>query len=324
MLTPRSTISTKALLSLYAILPIVWLLMLVDYLTNHSLMFALPNRPEFWWIWIYIFGMPHVFASYLLLADNEYLDTYKDKLIKGAIVLLALPPLIMMTAGYAWLFFIFTAMIIYHTISQQYGLSLVMAKIRPDRTHKAITIIGSSIGVLLYTLIYADQSVASLITPYSNWIDVIVLSFAALLTGLTMLQIKKSQTVIGKWYILSTLLMVLTMIGLFYYGLQVLAVIVGRIIHEFSAWIIYSAHDKARNEKIIHNLIYAKLQWLRIDTYYMGILLAFVAGVSVTYVSQENQDFLALLIVSFSLYHYWLEGVIWKGKSLPKQHLRFL
>jgi hypothetical protein len=318
-----SVISAKALLSLYLTVPLTWLLVLFDYTNDNAVMLALPERPEFWWIWIYIFGMPHVFASYIILADKDYWAEFKGKLIKGMAVLLLLPPIIMAVLGYQWLFFIFTVMIIYHTIAQQYGLSLIISRTRPDRWHRINTIVGSFIGVILYTLIYADTYTILTILPYLDSIYNLIYMMAFVLIVVAIRQIMVSKTLIGKWYTFATMSMILTMIGLFFYGLPILAIIMGRVIHEFSAWLIYSSHDKNRNHEVRHNLIYAKLAWLKIDPYFLGIILAFLSGIAVTYVSQSNQNFLALLIVSFSLYHYWMEGVIWKGNSLPKQHLLF-
>lgn len=45
--------------------------------------------------------------------------------------------------------------------------------------------------------------------------------------------------------------------------------------------------------------------------------------IAFTFLFEQFNQFLALLIVSFSLYHYWIEGFIWKGASGPKQQVVF-
>lgn len=280
---------------------------------------SLPERPEYWSIWIYIFGMPHVFASFLLLADKEYIQEFKSNIIISASILLSLPPLLSLFFDFYVIFFIFTAMIVYHTVAQQFGLSLIASRSKPNFAHKANTILASLVGVVLYTYMYSNDQFSFAVEHKADLVSLAKVLFI-IVTGLSLFQFITSNTRQGRIFVFLNWLLIGSILGFFLAGLEVLSIIIGRIIHEFSAWIIYGVHDHNRNLLNSHNLAY---KYLPIPTQYAGIVLAFVFGIAITFVSESHASFLAMLIISFSLFHYWIERFIWKGKSGPKQNVRF-
>lgn len=313
-------VNTKNLLALYAVLPLALGLLYIDWVTSGHLVASLPMRPEYWSIWIYIFGMPHVFASFILLADKQYWQEFQAKLVVSGIIILMIPPVFTLFFDFYFLFFLFTALIVYHTVAQQFGIALIVSKIRPDRWHIIHTFAGSFIGVILYTYMYADARL-ELIMPFKPYLIDIAWVLSILVAGVTVRQYMRATTSAGRLFLLCNLAMLVTMLILFTYGFQLLSIVIGRIIHEFTAWYIYSVHDHNRNAVVHHNVVFKRFPM--IPSRYAGFILAFTLGIAFTFLSEQFDHFLALLIVSFSLYHYWIEGFIWKGASGPKQQVYF-
>lgn len=313
-------VNARNLLALYSVIPLSLALLLIDWILGGNLSLALPTHPEYWPVWIYIFGMPHVFASFILLADEQYWNEFRSKLIASGIIILLIPPVFTMFFDFYYLFFLFTALIVYHTVAQQFGIALIVAKIRPDRWHVVHTFAGSIIGVVLYTYMYSDARLDFVMPLKSYFIDA-AWGLLLLVGGITARQFIRANTPAGKMFLLCNFTMLLTMLILFSYGFQLLSIVIGRIIHEFTAWYIYSVHDHNRNADTRHNIIFRRFPML--PARYAGFILAFALGIAFTFLSEEFNQFLALLIVSFSLYHYWIEGFIWKGASGPKQQVVF-
>jgi hypothetical protein len=313
-------VNTQKLLALYAVLPLSLGLLFIDWISGGSLSQSLPANPEYWPIWIYIFGMPHVFASFILLADKQYWQEFQSKLVVSAIIMLMIPPVFTLFFDFYFLFFLFTALIVYHTVAQQFGIALIVSKIRPDRWHFVHTFAGSFIGVILYTYMYADARL-DFIMPFKSYLLDIACGLSILVGAITVRQYLRANTPAGRLFLLCNLAMLFTMFILFTYGFQLLSIVIGRIIHEFTAWYIYSVHDHNRNSVVHHNLIFKSLPM--IPARYAGFILAFALGIAFIFLSEQFDHFLALLIVSFSLYHYWIEGFIWKGSSGPKQQVSF-
>lgn len=319
-----SAISINRLLAVYAIVPISLLVIFLDSQFFNVFKILLPHKPEVWAIWIYIFGMPHVFGGLLMIADKEYLAYYGNKVWYGAVAILLLPLVLIYLVGFNSMFFVFTAMIVYHTIAQQFGIALIIGKKKPDWIHKANTIIGSCVGVMLFCFIYAEGSVSYLLRPYRETMLVVAWSLGAVVVALTAVQMLQTKEKRGRLYMAANVSLLLSMLVSYNYGLTALVVIMGRIVHEMTAWIIYASHDKNRNHQVMNNVIYRKFAWLKIDPYWMGITLAFAFGIAVTFVADFYRNALFTLIISFSLYHYWTECFIWKGNAPPKRYLKFV
>lgn len=318
-----SRVSPKLLIAIYGIVPLLMLVVLADFLTGGLLRLMLPKRPEVWSFWIYVFGLPHIFASFFLLADREYLQYFGGKLWKMALFLLALPIFVYWQFGSEMMVVIFTAMIVYHTIAQQFGIALILAKQRPTWVHQANTIIGSALGVVLYLNIYATGSLGFKLRPHISTMEAVSWIMLAVVFGITLFQIRMTKERYGRVYMWLNLMLLTFMVSMFNYGFSLLMIIAGRVVHEFTAWLIYAAHDKNRSVAGDHNLVYRYFAWSRISPYWMGIVLAFLFGMAFTYLSGEFQGVFATLVISMSLYHYWVECVIWKGNSPPKRHIVF-
>lgn len=318
-----SQINIRHLMAIYLVLPAVLVLYIVDRMYFGSIRMLMPYKPEDLAFWIYIFGMPHVFASFFLLADKEYLRHFSRRLWVSALILLALPPLVAWGLGWWVLQVIFTCMIVYHTVAQQFGVALMVGKRRPDLLHKINTFLGSVAGVAIYLLIYADGDLLTVVLHNERlWRDVCHV-LVAIVVLLSTWEIVWHDNRNWRIYMGLNALLLVTMDLLMSQDLTFLIVVTGRVVHEFTAWQIYMHHDHNRNKTVRRNWIYARLSWVKITPYWLGMLLAFGMGIAYTaLMNSTGSQALWFLTISFSLYHYWIEGFIWKGNSPPKHQLR--
>jgi len=319
-----SAVSINKLIAVYLIVPVAMLVMLADYFFHGIFRFLLPAKPESWILWTYIFGLPHLIAGTLMLADREYAAYFGSKLWIGALVILALPFVLLEAAGASALFFVFGIMLVHHTVAQQFGIALIIGKRKPDWLHRVNKYAACAAGLIPYCFIYADGMLRYQLRQHLGEALLVAWGLVGLVVVLTAIQIWQTKPRRGQFYMMANALFVVTMVGVFAYGLGVFAIIMARVIHEMSAWLIYASHDKNRNSQEMHNLVYRRFEWLRLDPFWIGMVLAFVFGVALTFLADRYRDILFTFVISFSLYHYWVEGHVWKGDAPPKKYLRFV
>src|SRR5690554_1462412 len=82
-------VSSPFLLSLYAIIPLCFLLVLFDYLFfgNQLRDTYLPKNPATLVIWAIIFNFPHITSSLITLIDDEYIPFYKKRFTRVLIAI---------------------------------------------------------------------------------------------------------------------------------------------------------------------------------------------------------------------------------------------
>jgi hypothetical protein len=128
-------ISSKLLLSVYLVVPVCMILIVIDlfFLEKTLLNLYFKENPEHMMIWTVLFIMPHIIASFITLADKEYLQHYQRKLwVPFLVVLLFVCYIGTMPYGFSLflLFFVFYNM--YHIIAQQFGLTLMFLRHKPN------------------------------------------------------------------------------------------------------------------------------------------------------------------------------------------------
>lgn len=325
-----NSVKLSKLLWIYAAVPLVWIVVLIsENFLKSSLVYSLPFRPEKWAFWIYIFGMPHVFASMQTMLDREYVTFYGWKLLWLTVFFLALPLVVMNYVGGMAMFLIFTGFIVYHTIAQQFGITLSVLKPKPTVLFYTLYYgwkwgaIG--VGLALYGMLYTTP--VPIAFQFSSPEYFILLLAAKVFLGMmavcgfALAWIYRSNK-LGMAYIGANMAVMATEFALFQLGYFAFVVILGRVIHEFTAWPIYATHDSNRNLTTKHNWLYRSLSGTRIPTYWLSIILAFVLGWILTY-SASAFKVLAPVIISLSLIHYYTESFMWKGGSIHRRFLSF-
>jgi hypothetical protein len=105
-------------------------------------------------------------------------------------------------------------------------------------------------------------------------------------------------------------------------GYPLFAFLLPRVIHDLSAFTIYIAHDKNRNEgSAPPNLVYKITSLIKIPTPLACVMLSFIFSYLIH--MPENAVTVARLITSVTFFHYYIERVIWKRDGLHRKYVKF-
>jgi len=313
------------LLLLYMIIPLALIVVWIDQTLLHSkILISSPFKPEEWIIWVYIFGMPHVITGAQMFADTEYIKMYGWRLFRILAICLALPLVVVPVFGAEYMFVIFMAFIVYHTVAQQFGLTLAVLKKAPTTAFYAWKWSAIGVGSVLYLMLYF----APIPLAYVNneWKDLLVLSAKVLLaitvlSGIAVIWENRTNK-LGSWYVGLNIALIFTECFLFYMHYFFLIVILGRIIHEFTAWPIYIAHENNRNLTVKHNWIYRMFGDF-IPITILSVALAFAIGFALLYIT-KLLPFFASVIISLSIYHFYTEHFLWRRDGILRESVKFV
>ncbi len=368
----KSVVSGSGLLSLYLVIPLLFLTILVDktWLGNSLRDHVLPRHPADLIIWGVIFGFPHICSSMVTLIDKEYLQFYRKKLVVGLSIIAAfvifanvvLPAVFPSEYSSAifMLFVVFTAIYtMNHVLSQQFGIGMMMMRANRDRPYalwRWVSIIAAS---AMYIHVYGGRFVDT--TTYFGYSGADILTTIAYVAtagviALGFYQTRQSKTEMGSWYIYSNIIMIIAaalFLKLEYYAF---VIVVPRVVHDITAFMIYSVHDNNRNRNIEKppNLIYRALKFIPISPIFLCFPLAVVLasgvdcgfllidvnlGFSGTFQSacffQDSYRpdwrnglpssmklwIQAMFIITF--FHYYIESFVWRRESIHRHSVKF-
>jgi len=123
----------------------------------------------------------------------------------------------------------------------------------------------------------------------------------------------------GVFYIYLNLFMFTTVFLLATLEYFIFALIIPRVIHDVTAFIIYSNHDANKYSIKKNNFIYAKLKSLPVPVWVLsptlGIAIAFI-------VNNINPWFALYSVFIFELLHYYIESFIWKKGGTHRSYFK--
>jgi hypothetical protein len=318
-------IKLSHLILLYCIIPVALIAVWVDQsLLDGALLKSFPFRPESWLLWIYLFGMPHVIMGMQMFADKEYLQAYGWRLLRILVTCLVLPPVVIALFGDDYLFAIFMGFIVYHTVAQQMGLTLVALKKSPDFFFYVWKWAAVGIGAILYVMMYWRFPMA-LIDRYGLREPLMMVGLWLLVVGVFaagVMMWRNRANRLGVVYIAANVALIGADCLLFYMHYFFLVVVMGRIIHEFTAWPIYIAHDHNRNRVVVHNWLYRVFKGVG-PVGMVSLVIAFAVGFAVQYTASVV-PFVTSVVVSLSIYHYYTEHFLWRRGGLLRMNVGFL
>jgi hypothetical protein len=311
-------VSFRGLLGLYAVVPIVVGLVLVDhFLLRGALRSRMPRHPDSLPFFTLLFNVPHLLASHLILLDAEYLRHHGRFLLIGVVVLLPV------TYGVAELgsvpFGIATVLVTYfHVFGQQIGLAGAQLR-TSDWSFSAWRWSTQATGL---AAMLSMSGPAFGITP--RWHDDLVLG--ALVAGVASLAVAwrlagRSATAGGRRALWANQAMLVVLLGCVVLRYTLFAVAMVRLVHDLSAFYVYVVHDRNRNRGEGRNLVLGPLMRFGVPTFIAGPLLAIVLAFWVQHLIDPITTVYAVYWIS--AIHYLMESVVWKTGSPHRKHVSF-
>lgn len=324
------TISPKLLFAIYAIIPICIIVVAYDiFVLDGTIRKALPPNPYFWVAFALMFQLPHVTASELTFADPEYVKGYWPIIVKGLIIAGGLSLLAPSVIGLHTAVFILGAYTVYHGYMQQYGISLMFLKKRPDiyfHAWKWLSISGAS---MFYTIVlspdvyYTPERLIPITIPIAMKIGYLLCGASFIPLFIFAYRALKNQSAksIAVYYFIANPIMMTTIVALFSLGYPAVTIIIIRVVHDFTAYVVYITHDQNRNLGAPKNLVYKLLKPLRISPGALCLPVSLAVSYSLLFLLPENARLGWTGVMLF--FHFYIEGHIWKHGTLHRQNTSF-
>lgn len=317
------------LLALYAVIPVSFLVVALDtLLLQRTLLHTLlPDDPNDWALWALLFGLPHIIASALTLSDRDYLQHFRWRLLPAVPIFLLLclagwygpQPL-----SYQLLFVFFAGFTVFHVLSQQLGIALVLSGRRPDRVFRLWKWVAIIAGIAIYLNVYGGQFLGRVQLAGTDAYALLGGVAAVLCTVLLLLSwllARQCAGRLGRWYIWANGALLVSALVINQLGYTLLVILMPRLIHDLTAFSVYITHDRNRRVQMRSGWLY---RWLPASGVAPFVVLP-VASIAIAWLLNTHQQHaligIAILLVSFM--HYYWEGFVWRGESPLRQHVRF-
>ena len=295
--------------------PFAMLLVIIDQLfLDGTLKQAMMLRDDQMITLMAVLTFPHIIASLISFADREYCSYYKKPLLKGIIVSVGLALVSKYILGGHAILVTVAFYSLYHNVMQQFGISSMIMRNKPNLTYTAmkwLMVIPSCLAYAVVTFPFFP----GLAEYHELYMKLVGLSFgtATILATIYYIQIRHNPDIpkIGLWYFGSNVIWMLVSYAMVVGGYASLAILVSRVVHDFTAYRIYTVHDQNRNSETIFNWFYYLPKKIGIQPVYL--LLPVSIAISLFMLAIEDHgDLMAIIIGSFNAMHYFIEGYTWK------------
>jgi hypothetical protein len=317
------------LFALYGVIPLALTVVAIDvlWLDNALRLNHLPTNPEYWPLWTIVFGLPHIVASLLTMADREYLAHYGRRLFWPMVAFTAVA-----CAGVfgpkpvsqQLLFVLMAFYTIYHVLSQQLGLTLTMMGMPPTRTFKLWKWTAIGAGFAIYTIIFGRYELGRISLGPVSLMDTLVYVAGVLSAGVVALALRltgQARHRIGAWYLWGNVALIVSAFLLMEINYSFFVIVMPRVIHDITAYMVYVTHDNNRNRIAPRNVIYRLTRFSRLPPLLLLPLLS-VAVASALTTFMHNPLVYAVVVV-ITLLHYYFEGFIWRGQNPHRAQIDF-
>ncbi|MCW8194528.1 hypothetical protein F6455_06990 [Proteobacteria bacterium 005FR1] len=325
----HAVVSGKALLALYLVIPACGLLVAADTLLfDNRLMYLLPTSPSGFFIWAVVFELPHIVAGLFTFCDREYIRCYRKKLISSLSIITAAVLFVLVGAPVVLpaslsdilshlLSAVFVVYTMYHLFSQQFGISMALMKLRPDRRYEWLRWGATLSGVLMYALVMVDKELMFVGVSFGavfQWLCAGIIAFTCVL-GWNVSKLASDTR--SKLFLFANLAMLVTTYLFLYMDYSIFVIMIPRFVHDLTAFYVYGVHDHNRNGEQRTNFIYRPFHAVS------PILISPVLALVVGNVIESTDAAIPALALIVTFFHYHIEGVIWKGNSLHRQFVSF-
>lgn len=325
------TVSFRTLLWFYAVVPFCLLAFLLDrYLFNFSLRDSLPTFPQDHVLLNSVFGLPHILASSaILFGCSDYYRHYKNRIfIASGVIILALI-VGALSLSYASLFFIIAGISAAHLLKQQFGLGNILG--RMSGVWYQIWCWSSIIAaVLVYNCMFQHSIFSPAQLAGFNTAIIVLLSLHLSLTLFWHHQLRQ-QDIKARLFLWGNCGLICIAAGLYFADYYFFAALAPRVIHDITAFYIYTTHDKNRLTQT-QRIKPAQARWVMLwplGFIALAYLMLYQLDHSLQWFTLHlfNSDApikIAMALITFlNVFHYYTETFTW-GKASPyRQHLGF-
>ena len=180
----KLTVSFRVLLSLYAIIPLCFIIQLTDVLYLHGfLRESLPTKPTHFLLFQILFGTPHILAStFLLLGNRDYMEFYRRKLIAMTVAIAVFFGVGSLFIPYQAFYVLVAGWTVFHVLKQQQGVARGVCRL-PGWAFYLLLVLSVAAGLFVYIGIFLKNSLDA---QQTEWIKQIAfgLSVGLVLSGL--------------------------------------------------------------------------------------------------------------------------------------------
>ena len=196
------TIPRKLLLYVYLIVPLLLAIVLADmFLFDHFLQPYVGIDALFFPLFLLLFNLPHIIASFFSFADSEYVRHYRRHLFVYLPLLLAATAMLLYY-DYVWGLVFFLINDMWHGVRQQVGISLILGS-RPGMIHRLWTLAPFVVGSIAYVYMLRPDAFPENVLPYLSP----ALFIGTVLTFLTMIAKLWTSPASVRWYIFAVSMM---------------------------------------------------------------------------------------------------------------------
>lgn len=273
--------------------------------------------------WVFFFGLPHILSSFQTMCDAEYLAAYRKQVL--FIVCLFFLPFALYKTGVpaSIILTVFLVLTVHHVIAQQYGIALAIARLRPSIVSAICKWCTVSLGTAAYFQCYSAADLGGsehyrmLITLADVLMMPLLVAIAA--AGSLLVWQARAQRAGAVLLAINILLFIFALLLIFKTQYMLIGLMLARILHDVSGFVVYIGHDAARNRIERKNLLYRGFPLLPVWFLNLSFALAIAAGL--TYLS-SRMAFIGWLVIGITAAHYYMESFIWRGGTPHRQHFK--
>jgi hypothetical protein len=329
------SVSFRVIAALYAIIPVCLVLQGADWLYWDGLIRrTLPSSPSHFLLFQILFGTPHILGSTMILAGNrEYLQFYRRKIMLMSVAIAVFFALGSQYFSYRTLYVAVAAWTVYHVLKQQYGIGRAVCRLPAWAFHLTLWL-SVAAGLMIYLGIFLKNS---LNLEHAEWLRQCSASLCTLLLLSALYIHRYVAPGLGKLFFWANILLVLSSFYLYLREYYFLAILVPRLIHDATAYIVYVTHDYNRHGRKPQNALYRfARQWhipviavLPVISFALALLLQNYGDLWVNWLVQtlfgvEIRKAVTIGVLGYlALMHYYTEAFIWKGASPCRRYIGF-
>lgn len=292
-------------------------------LCTWAFVFYIPlyQRPEQIPFWTLLFGLPHIISSFQTMCDREYLVHYKTHVIVMSVMCVTPYGLHKMGVSTEFIMIAFTVATVHHVVAQQFGIALSVAGFRPTKLSFICmwSTIALGVAAFFYPYLMSDREHHSHILSIIDYLTSPAL-FTIAITGWMLVWSSRKNTNGAAMLAINIGLFVIALIIILKTQYVLVGLMLVRILHDVSGFVVYIKHDSSRNQVKRHNFLYRFIPILPI--WLLNSLFAFTIAGSLSHLA-ESYNLFFWLVIGITFGHYFIERIIWRGKTPHRQHVSF-